>query len=61
MKVQCSIYQMSRCTRPSICHSSWVSPRKPVTCAQPVTPGFTKWRTMYLLISCEYCSVCFSM
>ncbi len=42
MNVRCSIYQMSRCTRPSICQSSFVSPRKPVTCAQPVIPGLTK-------------------
>ena len=55
--LQCSIYQMSRFTRPSICHSSFVSPRNQVTCAQPVTPGFTKCRTMYLLISWLYISV----
>ena len=59
--LQCSIYQMSRFTRPSICHSSLVSPRNPVTWAHPVSPGFTKWRTIYFVIRAEYCSVCASM
>ena len=59
--LQCSIYQMSRFTRPSICHSSFVSPRKPVTCAHPVRPGFTKCRTIYWSINAEYCSVCANM
>ena len=60
-KLQCSMYQMSPRIRPSISFSSLVSPRKPVTWLQPVMPGFTKWRTMYWLISWEYSSVCFSM
>ena len=33
-------------TLPSIIHSSGVSPRHPVTCAQPVRPGFTACRSM---------------
>ena len=45
----------------SICSISFVSPRNPVTWLQPVMPGRTKWRTIYLSISCEYSSVCFSM
>ena len=30
------------------CREIWfvVSPRNPCTCAHPVMPGFTRWRTM---------------
>ena len=39
----------------------WFLPDQPVTCAHPVIPGLTRWRIMYLLISWEYSSVCFSI
>ena len=39
---QFSIYQISLRIRSSICHNSLVSPRNPVTCAQPVIPGLLK-------------------
>ena len=51
------LYHISRFTRSSICHSSLVSPLKPVTWAHPVMPGLEKWRTMYFSMSLEYISV----
>ena len=36
--------------------SSDVLPRQPLTCAQPVMPAFTLWRSMYCGIRCLNCS-----
>ena len=36
--------------------SSDVLPRQPLTCAQPVMPAFTLWRSMYCGMRCLNCS-----
>ena len=49
-KDQCSMYQRSCSTRFCIFSDEPVSPRQPLTWAQPVMPGFTAWRCMKRLV-----------
>src|SRR6185312_2857837 len=52
------MYSMSCATRWIILSSVSVSPRQPLTCAQPVIPGFILWRSMYSRIFVRYCWLC---